>query len=67
MTTSRRTRRFQRRADERRSLRQQTVERFGDAADERTTTDRRRNDRKTSEQILKDMGLEDRRRGDRRR
>jgi len=64
--------RFERRLAERRaaavekSERQRTVEKFGPDAEERES-DRRRNDAEESERILREMGIADRRRRQRRR
>jgi len=64
-----RQRRVERRAAERASLREQTLTRFGAAADERTGTDRRQPaDPATLDARMRAAGItQDRRRGDRRR
>jgi hypothetical protein len=63
-----RQRRVERRAAERASARQQLLDKFGPAADERTTPDRRtQRTPQETERILRELGHEDRRRGDRRR
>jgi hypothetical protein len=67
VTLSRRGRRFERRAAERRSMREQALEKFGPAADERTTDRRQPKTPDETERILREMGLVDRRRTDRRR
>jgi hypothetical protein len=67
VTLSKRARRFHRRAEERASLRQQTLERFGPAADERTADRRAQRTPQETERILRELGIADRRRQDRRR
>jgi hypothetical protein len=57
----------QRRIDARRSLREQALEKFGPAADERTTDRRTPKTPAETEAILRQLGIEDRRRTDRRR
>ena len=67
MTLSR-ARRAERRAQQRRSAREQILDRFGPAADERTTPDRRTPKTPAeTERILRELGIADRRRQDRRR
>ncbi len=67
MTLSRRGRRFQRRATERRNEREAALERFGAAADDRSSDRRTARTPAETERILRDMGLTDRRRQERRR
>ncbi len=69
MTLSRRRRgpSEQRRIDARRSLREQALEKFGPAADERTSDRRTPKSADETERILRDMGITDRRRQERRR
>lgn len=52
---------------EERSAREQMIEKFGARADERATPDRRQMTREEQERILKQMGMEDRRRTTRRK
>lgn len=66
MTLSRQ-RRVERRAAERASAREQLVTKFGPAADERTGDRRARRTPQETERILREMGLQDRRRQDRRK
>jgi hypothetical protein len=67
VTLSRRGRRAERRAAERRSMREQALEKFGPAADERTSDRRTPRTPQETEAILRSLGIEDRRRTDRRR
>lgn len=62
-----RQRRAERRAAERASARQQIVEKFGPAADERTHDRRTPRTPAETERILRDMGIADRRRQERRK
>lgn len=68
MTLSRRGRRFERRAQARRSLREQALERFGQDADERSSDRRQPGTPDQLDARMRAAGVfEDRRRGDRRR
>jgi hypothetical protein len=66
---SNRKARFERRVVKRKALKEEerlaALEKFGPAADERRA-DRRKNSEEDSERILKEMGITDRRRMDRR-
>jgi hypothetical protein len=66
--TRARQRRAERRAGERRSTREQLLEKFGAGADERALPDRRApKSADETERILAELGIADRRRGQRRR